>query len=105
MSNQTVTLGQVIEMSIMDLRAINVPVGMVMEIGVPIAKVLHNLEVCMKTIEKDNQMKAQQASDDGPVIKVVETGVSDEIPEGAEPIQPIEGGEAYAEEDQLESQI
>lgn len=99
--NKTYTIGEVLAFTIDELRSVNVPAELVDSIGVPVSRALHNLKMCWEAWEAEQKArKAQQ----NPEVKVFETGTTDKIPDNVVPIQP-EGGEAYAEKDQLEGTV
>ena len=49
--SQTVTISQVLQANIANLSNIRVPMGLLNEVGMPIARTIEDLKVCVQAIE------------------------------------------------------
>ena len=82
MENQT-TVKEVLRDVNKLLNEINIPISMVESIGIPVARAINGIQLCLNAFEE--QDKARQ-EDHEPEIEIVETGSADTIPEDGERI-------------------
>lgn len=75
MENQT-TVKDVLTDVVSTLNEINVPMSKLNEIGLPIARAIQGINICLDAF---NRQEAQQQK---PEIEIVEVGETDSIPEG-----------------------
>ena len=57
---QEITVDDVVRECVQQLRALNVPISMIDQIGVPVARVVHNLRACIDAWERDAAEKNQE---------------------------------------------
>lgn len=55
------TIKEVLELVIDDLRKINVPVGLMEQIGLPINQSIGNLKACIEAINRDEKKPQEEA--------------------------------------------
>ena len=75
MENQT-TVKDVLTDVVRILNEINVPVNKINEIGLPIARAIQGINICLDAFNRQEQEAHE------PEIEVVEVGETDSIPEG-----------------------
>jgi hypothetical protein len=69
-----ITVEEVLQMSINDLRSISVPIDLIQSIGMPVSRVIHNLGLCLAAFSKPEKPAEQQTDEPeieiGPLEKV-----------------------------------
>lgn len=83
MDNQ-MTVKDVLNDVIKLLNGINIPVSMVETVGIPVARAINGINLCINAF--DEQEKAKQAEQE-PEIEIREVDPNDPIPEGAEVLE------------------
>lgn len=88
MANQTTVKDILIDVRNI-LNGINLPISQVESIGIPVARAISGLNLCIGAFENQEKEQAQKKQHE-PEIEVVETGVTDTIPEDGELVS-VEG--------------
>lgn len=63
--NETMTVQQVLEISINNLNAIQVPISMSQQISEPILGVINNLKLCIDALNKPAEKEPEEAEETG----------------------------------------
>ena len=58
MENQ-MTIDQVLRITINEMEGLKVPVGLMDEIGIPIARAISNIRLCIQAVEASREQQAQ----------------------------------------------
>lgn len=72
------TVREIVETVIKDLGSINVPVGQLNSIGMPIARAIQGLQMCVNAWNEEEAKQAAQAQEDDVKLEVVP---AEEVPE------------------------
>lgn len=57
---EKITVEQALEMTMKQLGAISIPVGLIEQIGIPINKAIHNIGACLEAMQKNAQEAKQE---------------------------------------------
>ena len=86
METKQMTVLEVLEITVRDLGGINIPVGMIQQVGMPIGQAIGNLNECIRALREAEQAEQQEAQGDELPDNVIDLGEIDADADDAEPV-------------------